>query len=159
MAISPHRLLFPFTAFVALASCGSDWDDSSPEDELNGPCVHYYYDPVVNIDRVISHPANTEITRVSLTEVVHEDSEVDLKEWCDLHADELCYGLSFEGETPVCSLPCGFGNEEGEWHIELTSEGYQSKTEPLEASYAGGEGGCPSYSDDGSHFQMELEEG
>lgn len=158
MVTSPRRLLFPLTAFAALASCGGDLDDNSSDDDLNGPCVHYYYEPVVNIDQVISNPANTEIARVSLTEVVHEDSEVELEEWCDLQADELCYGLSFESETPVCSLPCGFGNDEGEWHIEISAEGYQSKTETLEASYAVFEGGCPSYDDEGSHFQLELEE-
>lgn len=132
--------------------------ESREPGETAGPCVHNYYESVMNIDRVIANPANTEIGGVSLNEVVHDDVEVQLEAWCDGQADGLCYGLSFENEAPVCSLPCGFGTEEGEWRIELSAEGYQPATVTLDASYGEHEGGCPSYSDDGSHFELELNE-
>ncbi len=175
MAWSTGKLLLLCTALAVLASCdgssnagsnsssssssSSDGTTSSSSDGTNGgPCVHNYYEPVLNIDRVIANPANTEISRVSLTEVLHDDSKVELEAWCDLQVEGLCYGLSFEEETAVCSLPCGFGNDEGDWHIEVSAEGYQSARVNLDASYEVFEGGCPSYNDEGSHFELELNE-
>lgn len=154
MASSTVRLLLLFTTLVMLSSCGG----SSGEEETMGPCVHNYYEPVLNIDRVIANPANTEIDRVALTEVIHDDQPVELEEWCAFQAEELCYGLSFEEQTAVCTLPCGFGNDEGAWRIEVTAEGYQSTTTTLDASYEVSEGGCPSYNDEGSRFELELDE-
>lgn len=163
-------------AAIALSACGGNSESGGNEEENQrltfsdfanevsesggtaGPCVHDYYDAVVNIDRVISTPANTEIAGISLIEVVHDDLEVQLETWCDGQTENLCYGLLFDSETPVCSLPCGFGTEEGEWRIELSAEGYAPATVVLDASYGEHEGGCPSYSDHGSHFELELNE-
>lgn len=148
--------LFVLIAISALSGCGGNSSDKSPDDDLMGPCVHYYYEPVVNIDRVISQPANTELTQVALTRVMHEDSEEDLEAWCEYRAEGMCYGLSFETDTPVCTLPCGFGTDEGDWHLEVSAEGYQKTEESFEAVYEVFEGGCPSYNGKGSHVELEL---
>ena len=136
-----------------LCACGSDSENEEP---LAGPCVVNHREPVVNLDAAYGRQSGAVIGDLEITGLAVNDqtfNELELELLATAGSN-----ISASGDSLFCTLPCQFGNEEGNWTFTATADGYLPTEQSLEASYGVFEGGCPSYYDEGSHFELQLNE-
>jgi hypothetical protein len=66
------------------------------------------------------------------------------------------YGLVVLGDSLICTIPCGFGVEEGNYVFTVSASGYPPQLRGYEARYNEVKGGCPGYSDKGERVTLRL---
>lgn len=138
---------------VLPCACGSDSDNEEP---LGGACVVTHLEPVVHLDAAYGRESAAVIGELEITGVAVNDqpaSELKLELLATAGGN-----ISASGASLFCTLPCQFGVEEGTWTFTAVADGYLPTEQSLEASYGVFEGGCPAYYDEGSHFELQLDE-
>lgn len=126
-------------------------------DQLAGPCVHNYNDAVLHIDSATGIQFGTEYTEIILSDfsingvAVHASSVI--------RESSSNVVLSEENNSLLCTLPCSFGEEAGEWEFNSREQYDISTTQTVMADYQTFVGGCPSFNDHGTHTQLQMEQG
>lgn len=132
-------------ALAAIHGCG-------PEDVGVGPCVHTYLDPVIHIPAVTDYATGEEIDSFVISDVVLDGQPIPV----DRLTRVFSSGAEAEGDSLVCSTPCGFGTDEGRYELTVSSSGYCPRRVDLEAQYDTFEGGCPSSNGGGVLLEISL---
>ncbi len=147
-----HLIAVSVTAGV-LCACGPNSDN---EEALAGPCVVLHRESVVHLDAASGSQSGAVIGDLEITGLAVNDQTVS-----ELELELLATAgsnISASGDSLFCTLPCQFGIEEGTWTFTATADGYLPTEQSLVASYGVFEGGCPAYYDEGSHFEIQLDE-
>ena len=69
------------------------------------------------------------------------------------------YGVEIQGDSLVCSVPCGFATQEGNYILPVSAAGYPPQDRGYDARYRAFKGGCPSYNDGGVRITLALQRG
>ena len=129
--------------------CGACKEIAPP---IIGPCEHRYLDPIIEITKVTDAKTGQSISAFKITHVEIEGNQTDLH--------HLLHGESFNSllydSTVYCSIPCGFGAQEGEYQLMVSALGYQDTTIIFNATYKKFEGGCPSSSSGSTIISFEM---
>ena len=136
-----------------LTACGSD---SDYEEEMAGTCDIVFREPVIHLDAAYGQQSGAVIGDIVMTDLTVNDRALNEFNVGFLADDGV--NVSAEGNTLYCTLPCQFGVEEGIWTFTVTADGYLPTGQNLEAAYGSFDGGCPAYYDEGSHFELRLNE-
>jgi len=136
---------FLLAAIFLLSACDSG-------DPGVGPCVHIYEEPVLNITSVTDEDTSAEIAQVQIYDVFVDEVARGTEDLTAMVSENI----TVEGATLLCTLPCGFGTEEGLYTFSVNAEGYQETMVSQRAEYATFEGGCPSYNTDGTRFSFSM---
>ncbi|WP_394459294.1 hypothetical protein [Roseateles sp. BYS180W] len=64
--------------------------------------------------------------------------------------------ITRNGDSLVCTLPCGLFTQPGKYGFTLGASGYVAQTFQVDAKYANFVGGCPSTSSGGTVFSARL---
>lgn len=138
---------------VLLCACGSDSDNEQP---LAGPCVVTQLEPVVHLDAAYGRQSGAVIGELEISGLAVNDQTLS-----ELELELIATGggnISASGASLFCTLPCQFGVEEGTWTFTAAADGYLPTDQSLDAGYDVFEGGCPAHYDEGSHFEVQLDE-
>ncbi len=121
-----------------------------------GPCVHLTYEPVFTVVAVTDGVTGAAIGTVRLSGIeVPASSGLPSYLFEDETYVKQGTNITVTGDT-IGTVPFGFGVDEGTYRMTISAPGYQAKPIAFDASFAGGEGGCPSYVDDGTEVRVEL---
>lgn len=122
-------------------------------EEVGGPCVHRYEDPVLAIDEVRSTSGHG-IDSVLLGKFRIDGTPVDAEM---LTRTDAAYGVQVTSAGELrCDVPCGFGTEEGSYVFEVEAEGHESKQVDVVAAYDEFSGGCPSSNSGSTVIELDL---
>ena len=120
-----------------------------------GPCVHVFRDELVHVRAVVDSATGAGIDSVVITNVRVRGTSLPLS-LVVLPAPGQGEGVSLDGDTLRCSVPCAFGTQDGRWELTLLARGYPPQTLAFDASYGEFRGGCPSYNDHGTWVVLHL---
>lgn len=139
---------YVFLSALFLVSC-EDPNNSDPE---AGICVHTYEDPILAIESVSSESGDP-ISEIYLSNLSINGSEQDLSSV----TDDPSNNVSVEDSSIVCTIPCGFGTQEGTYQFDTSTPDYQDTTITFEGvSYEVFNGGCPSSNSGSREVSFEL---
>lgn len=125
------------------------------EDFRVGPCDVNWDDPLIEVTEARDSVSGDPLPELMVTEMSRDGSEVvPLYLFTDTGAEAV------NDDSLRCTIPCGFGNQEGQYTLSLAAEGYQQKTVDLghvEYDEREERGSCPSITFRGStEFEFEL---
>lgn len=147
----------PLTAAACLVFVACTGGGEGPDAGADGPCVHELREPVLHIASAEPEDAGDPLAELELWDVTIDDEaeslESVLSQWPD---DDTGLELSEGEERLICTIPCAMGMREGAWSFQATAGGHGTTTVTADAEYGVHEGGCPSYSDDGTRIDVEL---
>lgn len=135
-----HLLILLFSLFL-LSGCLSDIGDPGI-----GPCVHIFDDPILQLESATSTLDGKAIDTLLISKVTFDSLTVDLK----FLIAEASHNIVATDSNLICTVPCGFGTEKGQYNFTVSSENYAEKSISAFAAYKNLKGGCPS-SSSGSH--------
>ena len=119
---------------------------------LMGPCEHRYLDPIIEITEVSDAKTGQPISAFKITSVEIEGNQTDLHQL--IHGES--YNSVLYDSTVYCSIPCGFGTQDGEYKLLVSAVGYQDTAIIFNADYKKFEGGCPSSSSGSTTISFEM---
>lgn len=142
---------------VFLYGCNENNDKESTTIDSTGAlgsCFHSYREPVMKIIGASEHNTNSNVELIEIKNINFNEQPVEFEE----SHNELAVNveIDYQNNSLVCSLPCAFLQEEGQYEFTITANGYENKTVQMQAFYSIFEGGCPSYSDGGTELYFEL---
>lgn len=145
-----------FGILLVTACAPSDTDDNSAA----GPCVHGYLEPVLSIETVTVDPSGANVVRVALSSFKVNGEPRDPEEWGGPSStwSNPTFNITVTDGVLYCDLPCGFGLNEGVYEFVADAPNHETKSISVNAGYASFEGGCPSYSDNGTNVNFQLVE-
>jgi hypothetical protein len=117
-----------------------------------GPCVHIYEEPILTIESISGGVDGNEISQAYIYNIKIDSAKRDPV----LITGEASKNISVEDSVIVCSVPCGFGTEDGEYQFSVTADGYPDTTITSNAKYGKSKGGCPSSSSEGIKISFSL---
>lgn len=117
-----------------------------------GPCVHIYEDPVLTIQSVTSNETGDAISPIFIHELKLDSMGMDIL----FMMSGITKNLTFSDSLVTCTVPCGFGTEEGVYELTISAEGYNDSTVSTQAKYRNSKGGCPSSSSGSARFSFTL---
>ena len=112
-----------------------------------GPCIHNFEDPVLVIASVTSAEDDSTIEEVIISKVSIDSNLISTQ---DLVL-EFSENIILKDSVLTCTIPCGFGTNEGLYELTFSAQGYFDLTLSTLAEYNNINGGCPS-SSSGSHL-------
>ncbi|MEQ9092441.1 MAG: hypothetical protein RIE52_15210 [Balneola sp.] len=118
----------------------------------NGPCIHSYDEPVLEITSAISAEDDSPIEEVVISEVTIDSVLFSVQ---DLTL-EFSENIIVKDSVLICSIPCGFGTNEGIYELTFSAQGYFDLTISTLAEYDNKKGGCPSSSSGSHHLGFSL---
>jgi len=128
---------------VLLVGCG---------DSATGFCEHQFREPLVQVVEAKDEVSGSPIGVLVVKEVRVGGYAADLR----FLTASPSYGVRVEGDSLLCSVPCGFGTREGYYIITVSAAGYPDQDREFSARYRVFHGGCPSYNDGGIQITVEL---
>jgi hypothetical protein len=122
------------------------------ENNLVGPCVHEYKEPILNVTAVYDSINNTSVSFVTIKQLKingHlQNTALILSNSYSVVANDSVY---------YCNVPFGFGTEEGTYEFIIEANGQFQKNIKIEnVSYSIFKGGCPSYNDGGKRIKIII---
>ncbi|MBQ0932147.1 hypothetical protein KAK07_09920 [Ideonella sp. 4Y16] len=132
-------------ALLALQACGG-----GGREPTDGGCLNLYLEPIVLLDRVSVEGETGTISRVVIADVQLDGQPVSLQQIA------VSSGIEETAQGLVCNLPCGLGNTEGTYTLQLTASGFAPRAVTVTARYAVFQGGCPSSNDGGTHVSAVM---
>lgn len=117
-----------------------------------GPCVHIYEDPILTIQTVTSEETGDAISPLIIDELKLDSNEIDIV----FMMGGITKNLTFSDSLLICTVPCGFGTEEGTYEMTVSADGYNDSTVSTQAKYENSESGCPGSSSEGSQISFTL---
>ena len=150
MKTAKHILLLSFI----LIAC-----DQLKEDNQIGPCVHTYEDPVLHIKSVKNRNTGTDISKIQIHSLKKDGSPINIDSTSSVYLIQASngYNVTIRDSTLVCSIPCGFGFDEGSYQFVVATDGYRDTIISVNAKYAVSKGGCPSSNSGGSQINIQLQ--
>lgn len=149
--IRKHFIVLAMTSCCAvhLAACNEIGSESNPVET----CGHNFKDAVINFNYAMDESNGDHLQKIILRNVTINnrpivDTNITLME---------ARNAVVENGAIVCTLPCGFGTEEGVYRAYVEAPGYKTQYLQADASYRVFVQGCPSYNDNGLHLGVELE--
>ncbi len=139
--------------FLPLAGVGCS-ENSSGDSDLVGPCVHTQEDEVLHIDEASGSATGAIIGQLELSAFVINGQGRTAEEAVAQRQSNVV----LDGELLICTLPCSFGTESGQWEFTAAAPGYLPTGQSATAEYATFSGGCPSFETDGTHIFAVLDE-
>lgn len=127
---------------------------TEPQDELAGPCIHEYREPILTIESVTGDPSGASVARVALSSLKLNGQPQIAEEWVATPS----VNVSVTAGVLYCDVPCGFGFEEGLYEFVADAADHQTTSISADAQYASFQGRCPSYNDDGTNVSFQLME-
>jgi len=118
---------------------------------MSGPCVHEFREPVLIIESA-EDAENQPIDAVILSDITFNGNEISLQYLMTLMTENI----QVEDDRATCTIPCGFGIEDGTYAFTAWSTDTEPKDFNVEATYGSGTGGCPSFSDDGTRLSLSF---
>lgn len=149
-----NLLRCPCLVLIALLSaCNvSEIEDGSKESP-ESVCGHSYKEPVFNISYAVDAIDGDSLSEVALRNVTVNGRPVTDYSTVLVAAKNI----HIRDGVMVCTLPCGFGVEEGTYRLYVDAPGHQTQQVSVQANYRVYSGGCPSYSDLGYYVGVSLE--
>lgn len=147
---------FELEAFSSTAEVAVDpeYMDDAP---VVGICLHSYEDAVLHIDRATGIQFGTEYSEIILSDFTIDGVAVHASSVIRESSSNVV--LSEEGDSLLCTLPCSFGEEPGEWEFNSRVQYDISTKQTVMADYQTFVGGCPSFNDHGTHAELQMEQG
>ena len=144
MKVFKYFLIFLFV--YSFYSCKDNKDD------LVGPCVHEYKEPVLNIVSVYDSINSASISFLTIKELKingHlQNTSIILSNSYSVVANDSVY---------YCNVPFGLGSEEGTYEFIVEVGGQLQRNIRIEnVNYSIFKGGCPSYNDGGKRTQIII---
>jgi hypothetical protein len=139
-----------FIALLLVCILCSACEENAPS--IMGPCEHSYLDPIIEITRVSNAKTGQPISAFKITSVEIEGNQIDLHHL--IHGES--YNSVLYDSTVYCSIPCGFGTQDGEYKLLVSAVGYQDTAIIFNADYKKFEGGCPSSSSGSTTISFEM---
>jgi len=116
-----------------------------------GPCVHNYKEPILTIASIADQLSGAQIDSVFISSITTNGFDQDFK------TIEKMANISMTQDSSLkCITPFALGFEAGDYHITISAIGYSDSLFSIHAEYETFEGGCPSFSDDGTHIELTL---
>jgi len=137
------------TIILVCIICGACEEIAPP---IMGPCEHRYLDPIIEITRVSNAKTGQPISAFKITSVEIEGNQIDLHQL--IHGES--YNSVLYDSTVYCSIPCGFGTQDGKYKLLVSAVGYQDTVIIFTADYKKFEGGCPSSSSGSTTISFEM---
>ncbi len=154
-----YRILLGTLLVLSLCACevnlddDEDNNDEGPE-EVAGPCVQIEREPVVNLRSVFDIATNSGISQIEITNIKFEGNNITFEE--DRNELTTNVYIEYETDTLLCTLPCAFFKREGSYEFTVRAANFEYAIVEFDASYSIFEGGCPSYVDGGTEFNIGL---
>jgi hypothetical protein len=124
----------------------------SPRENYVGPCVHMFGDPILTIESVSSTENGAPISTINLFDI-----KIDNVSRNPLFlAQEMSENITVVDSVLNCTIPCGFGTEDGTYQFTVSAEGFSDSTFTILSEYNTFVGGCPSSSSDGTRMSFSL---
>lgn len=143
---------------VAGAGCGIGDDGSVGNGIQNGgACVHEYREPILNLDSVTEATTGDAVAVVHLSEIAVDGMARTGTTLVQAGRPQSNVTADGSGNGLDCTVPCGFGSAAGTWTFTVSAEGRVPTDVTVEAAYETFVGGCPSYEDGGTRFDVVLE--
>lgn len=146
----PASLLVGMVLLAFLSAC--QVVDEGPR---AGSCGVSWDDPLIEVKEAKDSVSGDPLPELMVTEMSRDGSEVVLPYLFTATGAE-----AVNDDSLRCTIPCGFGNQEGQYTLTVAAEGYQQKTVDLgQVEYDEREerGPCPSITFRGStEFEFEL---
>lgn len=126
----------------------------TPEGEQGGigPCVHIYKEPILHITSITNMITGEPVSAFTITDV-----RVDGRTQNLFHLRSLSYGVVWYDSILFANVPCGFGTDEGVYHVTISATGFRDTVIQAAARYAVFQGGCPSSNSGGTRISFVLQ--
>ena len=147
--MNPSRFLLISLLPLLVLACGEQEED---DNDLAGPCVDTYEEPVLIIEDVVDEASNDSIDEVEIWNIQHDGSTAQYSDQAELGMSEH----PEDSERQICTPICGFGAAAGHWSFTVDADGYATKEASFDAEYEEFHGGCPSVYDGGTRVELSL---
>lgn len=114
--------------------------------------MHIYDEPILIIESITDEVNGHTISQAYIYNIKIDGTKRDLV----FLTGEVSNNISVEDSVIVCSVPCGFGTEGGEYQFSVSADGYEDTTITRDAKYGESQGGCPSKSSGGTRISFNL---
>lgn len=144
--ISPKYVaILPMVCLITMIGC------RQLENQF-GPCVHTYNEPVLNIDRIMDSQTGAPIQKVKIGSLTVDNVEQN-PAWVSAG---VAKNITIQDRSLFGQPPFGFGSENGIYQFIIQAVGYRDTLLCQLANYQTFKGGCPSFSDDGTHITVKM---
>ena len=143
-----RRLLLLFTLSL-VASCGGG---GASDEQLFGPCVVNYTEPILTIASVIDPTSSAVVGTVTLTDISFNGASIDLSTLVAVSTN-----VQLIGGVLQCTVPCALATEAGTYSATVSAAGYKSTNVTVAAQYQTFVGGCPASYSGGKHISISLQ--
>lgn len=140
-----NLLLLIFFQFV-LASCEMLGEPSV------GPCEHKYLDPIIEIKDVRDKESGQSISSIKIIKAEIDNLEIDIHRL----VNDVTFNVVLYDSVLFCATPCGFGTEDGEYSLTISSTGFKNTLVNINAKYKNSKGGCPSFNSGGTMVSFQM---
>ena len=118
-----------------------------------GPCVHSYEDPVIHIQSIKNAKSGLEITEFVIKEITIDSIGTNLR----ILTLSPSYSTVYLDSSLFCTIPCGFGVQEGVYKFKISAPNYIDTIVTINAKYSMFKGGCPSSNSGGTKVGYLLQ--
>lgn len=113
-----------------------------------------FADPLFQITSVTDARTGSPLSRITLSEIKYAGTPVSPT---TLLYDRTSFGVSAEGDTLACTVPCGFGVTEGRYEFKVTAPGYQPMRVAQDGRYQRLQSECPRVYAGSTELRLSLE--
>lgn len=99
-------------------------------------------------------------THAALSRVVLSNFRLNGTTVTDLQSlvpPQLAHGVTTDGDTLVCTIPCAFGRDAGTYQFTATASGYKPADEAFKGAPIFNDGSCPNFTIGSTQIQFALE--
>jgi hypothetical protein len=123
-----------------------------PPGDLVGICEHVYEEPLVRIESARHGATGAEASAVALSAVTIYGQSMT-----DAELLETGENLTLDGDRLVCTIPCAFGQAEGDYAFTYEAAGIGAGSFAGSLAYAEFQGGCPSFNRGSARLTLALD--
>jgi hypothetical protein len=143
------RRLLLLSTLLLVASCGGG---GASDEQVFGPCVVNYAEPILTIASVIDATSSAVVSTVALTDIAFNGASIDLSTLLAVSAN-----VQLAGGVLQCTVPCALATEAGTYSATVSAAGYKSTNVSVAAQYQTFAGGCPASYGGGKHISVSLQ--
>jgi hypothetical protein len=113
-----------------------------------------FNDPLFHITRATDSTTGAAIPKVILSNMTYVGTPVEISQFGLTYPP--AFGVTVEGSTLVCNVPCGFGTEEGRYTFSVSAPNYKTSSVAQEGRFQS-HGGCPLTYSGSTDMQFTLQ--